>query len=347
MAAVLERGVELSIARVGHTKSALVRSLQRIASGQRMRRAADDPAGPAVAIELRTTDLAARRAVKDMNDGLRLIHIAEGAASTTADVLRRMRELAMQGSSETLASDDRSSGEDEYGGLILEIDRVASVARFNGILLANGGRAGIVVHVGGATLRVDTTSVSNTTLAQTALDAVDNALEDVDGIRSRLGASPNRRVNARQHAETDRTSLNEARSRIEGADMGHEISRLVMQSLRQAGGVAAIRGGLRSRETSRGLLSQSAASGGGRGFGAGSGGGVPAYQKGDFPEDRVGDRTGHGPSHRPLARSGFMCGPTSRAAASGPPPDRSRLAVRLTDRPASSLDGRVGPTTHR
>ncbi|MEC8424480.1 MAG: flagellin [Myxococcota bacterium] len=305
MAAVLARGVDLPIAHVGQTNSALGRSLQRIASGQRVRQAADDPAGLAVAVNLRTTDLATWRAMKNMNDGVSRVHIARGAAGATVDVLQRMRELAMQGSAAPLASDDRSSVEDECGGLISEIDRVASEAQFDGTLLATGGRAGIVVHVGGGAgfahrisvglgdlrsstlVAVDTTNVSNTTLAQTALDAVDTALGDANGGRSRLGASHNRPINALHHAETHRASLNAARSRHEDADMGHETARLVMQSLRQAGGVAAIRGGLRSLETSRGLLAQPRASGGGEGAGVGAGGRVPACQKGDFPEDLV------------------------------------------------------------
>lgn len=304
MAAGLERGVDLTIANVSRTNSALGRSLERIASGQRIRRVADDPAGLAVAVNLRTTDLATRRAMKNMNDGVSLIQIAEGAATSTIDVLQRMRELAVQSSSETLGDDDRVSVQDEYGGLLLEIDRVASQAEFNGISLANGGVAGIVVHVGAgsglshrvnvqlgdlrsASLGVDSTSVATVVLAQASLDDLDSALDTVSGVRSRLGASHNRLISALQHAETYRNSLASARSRIEDADMGQETSRLVMQSLRQAGGLTAIRGGLRSLETSRGLLANAGSSNDGTGFGVSSGGGVPAYEKGDFPEDLI------------------------------------------------------------
>lgn len=305
MAAVLERGVDLTIAHVARTNSSLGRTLERIASGQRIRRVGDDPAGLAVAVNLSTTELATRRAMKNMNDGVSLIHIAEGAATSTIDVLQRMRELAVQSSSETLADDDRGSVQSEYGGLLLEIDRVASMAEFNGIPLANGGVAGIVVHVGGgsgvshrinvqlgdlraSSLGVDSTSVATLTVAQSALDDLDGALDTVNGVRSRLGASHNRLISALHHAETYRNSLASARSRIEDADMGQETSRLVMESLRQAGGLTAIRGGLRSLETSRGLLANAGSSNDGSGFGmAAGGGGVPAYEKGDFPEDLI------------------------------------------------------------
>lgn len=305
MAATIERGIDLSVARVNRSNSALGRTLERLASGKRVRRAADDPAGLAVAVNLSTTDLATRRAMKNMNDGVSLIQIAEGAASATIDVLQRMRELAVQSSSETLATSDRGSVQAEYGGLMLEIDRVASDAEFNGISLANGGIAGITVHVGGGTglshrvsvqlgdlrassLGVDSTSVSTLTVAQSALDDLDGALDSVNGVRSRLGASHNRLLSALHHAEIYRANLASARSRIEDADMGFETSRLVMESLRSAGGVAALRGGLRSLETSRGLLASSSPSGvGSVPGGGGGGGGVPPYEKGDFPEDLI------------------------------------------------------------
>jgi flagellin len=304
MGATIERGVELNIAQAGRSNAALGRTLERLASGRRVRRAADDPAGLAVAVNLSTTDLATRRAMKNMNDGVSLIHIAEGAATATIDVLQRMRELAMQSSSETLATKDRNSVQDEYGGLMLEIDRVASSAEFNGMPLANGGLAGIVVHVGGGTglshrisvqlgdmrsaqLGVSSTSVSTLTGAQSALDGLDGALDTVNGVRSRLGASHNRLISALHHAESYRSSLSDARSRIQDADMGHETSRLVTQSLRQAGGLTALRSGLRSLESSRGLLASAGSSQGGAGFGLAGGGGVPPYEKGDFPEDLV------------------------------------------------------------
>jgi len=304
MAAVLERGVDLSIANVSRTNSALGRSLERIASGQRVRRAADDPAGLGVAVNLSTTELATRRAMKNMNDGVSLIHIAESAATSTVDLLQRMRELAIQSSSESLGDDNRGAVQEEYGGLLTEIDRVAEAAEYNGISLANGGRAGIVVHVGAgsgvshrinvelgdlrtSSLLIDSTSVSTVSLAQTALDGIDGALDTVNSVRSGLGASHSRLISALHHAETYRNNLTAARSRIQDADMGHETSRMVMQSLRQASGMTALRGGLRSLEASRGLLASAGSSGGGSGFGVAAGGGVPAYEKGDFPEDLI------------------------------------------------------------
>lgn len=305
MAAIMERALDLSVAQVSRANSTLGRSLERIASGRRVRRAADDPAGLAVAVNLSTTDLATRRAMKNMNDGVSLIHIAEGAAASTIDVLQRMRELAVQSSSQTLGDTDRGTVQAEFGGLMLEIDRVASSAEYNGIALANGGIAGITVHVGGGTgishrisvqladlrssaLGVDTASVATLSVAQSALDNLDGALDTVNGVRSRLGASHNRLLTALHHADNYRANLASARSRIEDADMGHETSRMVMQSLRQAGSLTALRGGLRSLETSRGLLANSGASSGGGGFGTvGGGGGVPPYEKGDFPEDLI------------------------------------------------------------
>ena len=307
MAAVLERGVDFSIAQVSRTNSKLGRSLERIASGQRVRRAADDPAGLAVSVNLSTTELATRRAMKNMNDGVSLIHIAESATTSTIDLLQRMRELAVQSSSETLDDDNRVSVQDEYGGLISEIDRVAAGAEYNGISLANGGRAGIVVHVGAgsglthrisvqlgdlrsSTLNVDSTSVATVSLAQSALGGIDTALDTVNGVRSRLGASHNRLISALHHAETYRNSLASARSRIRDADMGRETSRMVMESLRQSAGITAVRGGLRSLEASRGLLASAGSSADSSGFGVmsgGGGGGVPAYEKGDFPEDLI------------------------------------------------------------
>jgi flagellin len=290
-------GVGHTLGQIGRNQSAMSGSLRRISSGRRIARAADDPAGRAVAVNLQTLDLATRRAMKNLNDGVSLIQVADSAGGETTDILQRMRELAIQSASGSLADSGRSSLESEFTSLRDEIDRVAEGARFNGLPLAEGTVAGVVVHASAgsgsshriaiplgdlraATLGVGTSSVATETLAQSSLDDIDGALGSVNGVRSRLGASHNRLTSALQSAENYVTALSMARSVVEDADLGAESVELTLQRVRQSGGLSALATGLRSMQTSRALLMGSPGGGGGMG-------GVPPYVKGDFPEDLV------------------------------------------------------------
>ena len=126
------------------TSRALQRTFERISSGQRIARAADDAAGLGVAENLRAAHTSAAVAARNTNDGISVISVAEGATAEVGSILVRMRELAVQGASETLATAERAFVQDEYVSLAAEVDRIAAVTEFNGFKLTD--EAAMAMH---------------------------------------------------------------------------------------------------------------------------------------------------------------------------------------------------------
>ena len=116
----------------------LAGSFERVASGLRINKAADDAAGLGVAENLNAAGRSARQALRNTNDGISLIQTAEGATGEVANILKRMRELAIQSASDTLDGDERQYIQDEFQELVGEVDRIAAVTEFNGVQLTNG-----------------------------------------------------------------------------------------------------------------------------------------------------------------------------------------------------------------
>jgi len=114
------------------------RSLEKLASGLRINKAADDAAGLAISEKMRSQIRGLDQAVRNAQDGISLIQTAEGALSETHSILQRMRELAVQAANDTYTSEDRLAIQAEIGQLILEVDRIAATSQFNGKNLLNG-----------------------------------------------------------------------------------------------------------------------------------------------------------------------------------------------------------------
>ena len=191
---------------LGRTTRDLSRSFERISSGMRISRAADDAAGLGVAENLRAAHTSARVATRNINDGVSIIAIAEGSANEVANIIVRMRELAVQSASETLGTTERGYIQTEFVALSAEVDRISAVTEFNGQPLADGTLPSLDVQVGinstasdvitialgdltATTLGVDTATVSLATVAgaQAALGAFDTALGAVSSSSSSGG----------------------------------------------------------------------------------------------------------------------------------------------------------------
>ena len=115
-----------SMAALGHlsrTSGNLESTFSRISSGLRINKAGDDAAGLAVAENLATEQQSLRQAARNTNDGISVIQTAEGATNEVSDILKRMRELAVQSSTETLANAERAYIQDEFLQLTAEVDR--------------------------------------------------------------------------------------------------------------------------------------------------------------------------------------------------------------------------------
>lgn len=127
------------------------KSLERLSTGLRINRASDDAAGLGVSENLRTQVRGTAQAIRNSQDGIAAITIAEGAANEVSSILQRMRELAVQSANDTLTSTERAYTDQEYGQLIDEIDRIAAVTNYNGMKLisSSGTNANERFGIGG------------------------------------------------------------------------------------------------------------------------------------------------------------------------------------------------------
>ena len=242
---------------LGVTQLSLTRTLERISSGQRINRAADDAAGLGVATSLRTDVISTQQAIRNSNDGISIITTAESANNEITDILQRMRELAIQSASGTLANEERSYVQDEFTELRNEVERIAAVTEFNGVALTDGSLSGLNVQVGiqnasSSIIRISLTDLTTIGLgisvmaldsmanALTALSVLDTALSSVNAHRSRLGAAQNRIDAAIDNSTVYIEALTSAESTIMDADYAVETSELTKLQILQQAGVAAL-----------------------------------------------------------------------------------------------------------
>ncbi len=240
---------------LSRTSRNLQESFQRISSGLRITKAADDAAGLGVAESLDAQERSARQAMRNTNDGISIVQTAEGSTNEVANIVKRMRELAVQASSETLASTERAYVQSEYLSLESEVERISQVTEFNGIALANGTNSVLNVQVGimdssndrlaitlgdlrVTTLGIDSGSIDMSTAAgaQAAITTLDTALDTLNGYRSDYGATQNRLDSALTNMETYAENLASAQSQIRDADFAWETAQLSKhQVMSQAG----------------------------------------------------------------------------------------------------------------
>ncbi len=225
------------------------KSLERLSTGMRINRAADDAAGLSVSEQLRTQVRGLNMGARNIQDGIALLNIAEGALIEVESMLQRMRELSIQSANDTLTSVERGYIQIEVGELQVEIDRIVSGTQYNSQPLLNGvapwGTApGGVLHIGPnsdsatdtiqyqiepmttGSLGVDTASLNVTTQVDstTAISSLDEALRSVNELRATLGAMTNRLEHALVNQENQETNMQAAESVIRDSDFALETS---------------------------------------------------------------------------------------------------------------------------
>lgn len=241
-----------------NTRKMLDQSLERLASGYRINKAADDAAGLAISEKLRAKIRGLQQAQRNANDGISLIQTAEGAMNEVQNMLIRMRELGVQAASDTLGPKERVYLDIEYQALKDEIDRVAYSTEFNGIQLLDGtgGVLEIQINTGGdnilgidrleynafkSDVKTNRLGVADLALdtkagAQHSLTAIENAIDYVSAIRADLGALQNRLGSTINNIGTTVENLSAANSRIKDVDIADESSELTRnQILLQSG----------------------------------------------------------------------------------------------------------------
>jgi flagellin len=243
--------------KLNRTQQELGKSLESISSGLRINRAADDAAGLGVATSLESAVISTQQSMRNTNDGISIIQTAEAATQEVTDMLQRMRELAVQSSSETLADEERSYISDEFNQLRSEIARISTVTEFNGIALTDGNTTQLAVQVGinnnaqsqisislvdltNTGLAITTMDLSSSSSARSALSIIDTALTSVNSARSVLGAVQNRLDSALANSQNYMEALSAAEAQIADTDFATETSNLTKLQIMQQAGVASL-----------------------------------------------------------------------------------------------------------
>ncbi|WP_050179813.1 flagellin [Domibacillus robiginosus] len=236
---------------LGNTNNATSKSLEKLSSGLRINRAADDAAGLAISEKMRSQVRGLDMAERNSLDAISLIQTAEGALASTHDILQRMRELSVQSANETLETTDKQAIQDEIDALTEEIDRIANETEFNEKKLLDGSipAGGLAFQIGANTeqmLKIEIAGMGATDLgvnsldmlsnASSAISTIDAAISKVSEQRSKLGAVQNRLEHTITNLQTANENLTAAESRIRDLDMAEEMTQFTRNNiLNQAG----------------------------------------------------------------------------------------------------------------
>jgi flagellin len=225
------------------TSQNVQKSMERLSSGSRINRAADDAAGLAISEKLRGQIRGLSQAQRNAQDAVSLVQTAEGSLSEVHSMLQRVRELAVQYKAGTLSNSDKAAITAEANQLLSEIDRIGSGAEFNGIKLLNSGST-ITFQVGAndndSSISVTTkdlkTLVTGISVDTSAISSIDKAIDDVSTLRGTFGAVQNRLEHTLGNLATYQENLMASESRIRDVDMAAEMVQFSKnQILQQAG----------------------------------------------------------------------------------------------------------------
>jgi flagellin len=232
------------------------KSLEKLSTGLRINRAADDAAGLSVSEQLRTQVAGLSMGGRNAQDGVSLVNIAEGALTELESMIQRMRELSIQAANDTLTSLERGYIQVEFDHLRQEIDRIVGCTQFNSMKLLDGsapwGTTGGVIHIGpnnmtssdvvmitiagcntnllGISLS-DNVFVTSQLTASSAIDTLDIALHSVNTLRAGLGAITNRLEHAITNQENQMQNMQAAESVIRDADFAFETTKFTRNQI--------------------------------------------------------------------------------------------------------------------
>lgn len=236
------------------------KSMARLSSGFRINQAADDAAGLAISENLRGHIRGLRQANRNANDGISLIQVAEGGLNEVSNMLIRLRELAVQSSSDTIGDTERKFLDVEYQQLKSEVQRITESTNFNGYDLLNGTGAFIEIQVGtrndpfkdrigfntGAAnatidaLGLTAENVASKEASQMSLDVVDRAMVSVNAIRANFGALQNRLTSTANNLLVADENLSAANSRIRDTDVAAETSEMTRNNILLQAGISVL-----------------------------------------------------------------------------------------------------------
>ena len=234
----------------------LQKSLQRLSSGLRITRAADDAAGLAISEGFRADIRSIGQAQRNANDGISLLQVGEGALNEVSSILIRQRELAIQAANGTLGSSERATLNNEFQDLLSEIDRIAAVTQFNGTnVLEGGGSTTFQIGVDATTddritissvdarasqIGLNGDTISTVTQARAALSSLDSAISEVASLRASFGTVQNRLESAIRSLAVSQENTAAAESRIRDVDFASETAELTRNQVLQQAGISVL-----------------------------------------------------------------------------------------------------------
>lgn len=212
---------------LGLNTTATSKNMEKLSSGLRINRAADDAAGLSISESMRGQIRGLEQAQRNAQDGISFVQTAEGAMNEVSSMLTRMKELKVQESSGTYSTDDKANIGQELDQLGAQIDEIMTKTTFNGITITAGAditvndKATSTIAIGAITV----TGITGLTKA-TALDGVETAIKNVSTERAKLGAVQNRLEYTSNNLGTTVENLTAAESRIRDTDMAKEMVQL-------------------------------------------------------------------------------------------------------------------------
>ncbi|MCS6291599.1 MAG: flagellin FliC [Nitrospira sp.] len=235
----------------------LQRSVERLSSGLRITRAADDAAGLGLSESLRAQIRSINQATRNSSDGISLTQIADGAASTIGNLLSRLRELSSQSASGTVGNTERSYIDQEFVALRSEIDRIATTTEFNGQALTSGSSISFSIQVGfrsgtgntlalaladitTSSLGLSSVNVSTSANASSALGNIDSAISAIATARSNYGSIQNRFEATIANLQITSENLTSAESRIRDADVAAETAQFTKNQILVQTGISVL-----------------------------------------------------------------------------------------------------------
>lgn len=260
---------------LGVTNKLLSKSTEKLSSGYRVNRAADDAAGLSISEKMRSQIRGLNQASTNAQDGQSLIQTAEGALGEIHEVLQRMRELTVQASNDTNVSADRKAISEELVALTSEIDRIAAQTEFNTMKLLSGGFSNKNLQVGANTnqfIAISIDAMTSTKLGVAKADVADEvgdasnaskaispliskvagAISKVSTQRSKLGAIQNRLDHTIANADNMAENLQSSESKIRDVDMAKEMVTYSAKSILQQAGQSML---AQANQATQGVLS--------------------------------------------------------------------------------------------
>ncbi|MFQ9485592.1 MAG: flagellin [Lachnospira sp.] len=257
---------------LGITTNGLQKSTEKLSSGYKINRAADDAAGLSISEKMRNQIRGLNKASDNAQDGISLVQTAEGALNEVHSMLQRMSELAVQAANGTNATTDRTALNDEVQQLKTEIQRVGSTTQFNKMNILDGGfsagtkkalqvgaNANQTISIAISALKsvvgsslIGDLKISTATNAQSAITTVQSSIEKLSTLRSKLGAVQNRLEHTVANLDNISENTQSAESRIRDTDMAEEMVQYSKNNILQQAGQSML---AQANQANQGVLS--------------------------------------------------------------------------------------------